>query len=323
MDFQNIGRLLPEWLNSNQHRSYPLDDLANGNGLPTSFLVDALFIASDNVDATKLYISSVTVSGDNVRINLKGYITSGDNNDSTEEDFGVVATVPFSTAPGTSVAFDLTTTTYTLVGNFVIGNVKSMEDVVGPLVLTETQGRIFPGCVRTVSDLLFGIQVNNAIYTGVVTLEAGDGIEFNVDTSDTGNVIIKMSCSNYTPPDGNLIIVDDYTLLNNAIAKFGYPIRTICGVNPDAEGNIIFATPEKGEGEEVTKYMTAEGVGDGAVYLAIANDDTKYECLDKSAQIDSLSQNLSKLNERATELDEVLTAIELANSNLAQQIARS
>lgn len=314
MNVKTIGRLLPEWLDSNYHRSYPLDDSADGNGLPTSFLVDALFLVSDNVDSTNLFISSIFVSGDNVQIELSGTVNGSDVN------FGTVAIIPFTTAKGSNIAVEIVGEAYTITGNFVVGDVKSMEKVPSILNLSKSSGRIFPGCVRTISDMLFGIKVNDTIYTGVVTLVAGTGIDIDVEELEN-ETVINIKNSEYELPDENKIIVNDQTLLDNAIKNFGYPIRTICGVPPNINGDITFSTPESGE--DADKYVVATGAGAGSIYLTIANDSDEFKCIDKSAQIESLGQTLTNLNERAANLDEVLAAIETANSNLSLQISRS
>ena len=120
MSEQIIGRLLPEWLSSNKHRSYPLDDMANGNGLPTAFLVDALFINSANIDNAKLFINKVVIIGDNVHIGMAGYV------DSVLIDFGTVCIIPFDTKPGTNIPIFKFEDPYKLAGTFVVGDVKSL-----------------------------------------------------------------------------------------------------------------------------------------------------------------------------------------------------
>ena len=314
MNVQTVSRLLSEWLDNNYHRSYPLDDSADGNGLPTSLLLDAIFIVSDNVDSTRLYISSVLVNGDNIQIELSGTVNGSSVN------FGTAATIPFTTTKGSSIPIELITKTYTITGSLVVGDVKSMETIPSKLNMSETSGRIFPGCVRTMADMLFGIKVHNTIYTGIVTLEAGDGIEFSIESLEN-ETVLKIKNAENILPDENTIIVDDTTLLDNAIKAYGYPVRTICGVYPNKAGDITFSTPETGD--DADKYVVASGAGEGSIYLTIANDDEEFKCIDKSAQIESLTQTLSNLNERAANMDEILSAIETANSNLSLQISRS
>lgn len=316
MSEQIIGRLLPEWLNSNQHRAYPLDESTVGNGLPFSFLVDALFINSPSVSSEKLYISSVTRSSTNILVSMGGYVAG------VATDFGVVATVPFSTVSGTHVPIAVTGDNFTLAGSLVIGDTKCMESAPAVIELGEEKGLLFPGCVRTVDDTLIGIKVNDTLYTGIVTLEAGEGIEFTTSAgTEDGETVITITSTAYTVPDENLEIVDDGTLLERAIEAYGKPVRTICGVSPDDSGDIVFSTPEAGGDSD--QYVEASSTGIGTVCLTIANDKTDSTCTDHSAQIDSLAQSLSNLNERSVEIHEGINAVDDAVSNLALQVSRS
>lgn len=313
MGEQIIGRLLPEWLNSNQHRVYPLDESTVGNGLPTSFLVDALFICSASVDITRLYIKSIVKNGTNIIIRLAGYVNK------VSTDFGNVAIVPIDTAMGTNIPVELSGDNYKLSGSFVIGNAKSLDSTQSIFEFDEDSGLIFPGCVRNTENTLLGIKIDDVLYTGVVTLEAGDGIEFTVTENEEGTVITINSTA-YTLPEENMEITTDEELVQEAVNLYGTPVRTICNVAPDASGNITLATPESGKDGE--QYVTAVKAGDGAISLTIANDTTSLECEDDSAQFDSIMQSLNNLNDRAADQAEILSGLEDSVSNLALQVYR-
>ena len=315
MNNQIIGRLLPEWLNSNQHRSYPLDDSADGNGLPTSLFVDALFINSANVDNTRLYIKAVNIVGDNIHVSMGGYV------DDAPTDFGVVCIIPFESPMGTNIPISIKEGTYKLAGTLVVGNTKDMERVPTDIILNEASGRIFPGCVRNDEDVLIGIRVNDVVYSGVVTLEAGDGIEFDVNTSEDGETTVKISCSEYRVPVENTVILSDEDILNSLMERLGPPVRTICGVGPDDNGDVTFSTPTTGNTSD--QYVAAASAGRGAVALTIVNDTTDIKCTDRSQQIDSLAQNINILNERAAVIDESIVGLNTAQSNLSIQVARA
>ena len=313
MSEQIIGRLLPEWLNSNQHRAYPLDESTVGNGLPFSLLVDALFINSYNVDRSRLYLREVVVSGDNVQISMGGFV------DGVETDFGAVAIIPFNTEMGTHIPIDYTGDSFKLSGDLVVGNVHCMDSVNSVITLNADTGKLFPGCVRNADEGLFGIKVGDTVYTGVVTLEAGDGIDFEVEHTDE-ETVLRIVSTVYTPPDENMTITDDASLLETAISMYGTPVRTICGISPDSAGDIVLSTPASGDSAE--QYVTASGGGDGTIYLTIANDMTDTSCNDPSLQIESILQSLSNLNERAGDQHEMLLGLEEAVSNLALQVSR-
>lgn len=316
MGEQIIGRLLPEWLNSNQHRTYPLDESTVGNGVPFGFLVDALFINSPTIDSERLYISSVSRSNTNILIRMGGYV------ERVKTDFGVVATIPFNTVSGAHIPISVVGGNFTLAGSLVVGDTKCMEYVPAVIELDEYKGLIFPGCVRTVSDTLLGIKVNDILYTGIVTLEAGEGIEITASAGDEeGETVITITSTAYTVPDENLKITSDSELLANAIEAYGKPVRTICNVSPDASGDIVFSTPDAGGESE--QYVEASSTGIGTVCLTIANDKTDITCTDRSAQIEALTQALSNLNDRSVEVHEGVNALDDAVSNLALQVARS
>lgn len=319
MSEQIIGRLLSEWLNSNQHRAYPLKDSTVGNGLPFGFLVDAFFITSTSINSARLYISTVTRSNTNILIKMGGYV------DNEVTDFGVVATVPFSATPGTSIPIAISGNNFTLAGSFIIGDTKCMETVPAVIELGEELGVLFPGCVRTTHDTLIGIKVNGTLYSGVVTLEAGEGIEFTTKENEAGETVITItSAGDYTIPEEALdkMIVDDTALLKKAIEEYGEPVRTICMVPPDADGNIVFSTPKTGDADS-GQYVEASSTGIGTVCLTITNDKTVVNCTDHSVQIEALVQSLSNLNERSVDIHEAVMAIDTAVSGLALQVSRS
>lgn len=310
-----VPRLLTEWLDSNRHRAYPLDMDNESSGLPSAFLVDALFITSHNVASDKLYIKSVISSGDNVNISMTCYV------DDTPTELGIVAVVPFSTEPGTGIPVVIDAGEYNISGVLVIGDVSCMNTVRSVIELTEEQGRVFPGCVRSINDTLIGIRVNGELYTGVVTLEAGDGIEFTT-VEDNGEVTIKISATadRLLPPE-NMEITSDADILAAAIESYGHPVRSICGVKPDSDGNISFATPETGE--DSSEYVEVSSAGPGTITIGIANDTTVTTCVDNTAQIESLVQNISNLNDRTGEFNDRIRAMEDAQSNINLQISRS
>ena len=313
MSEQIIGRLLPEWLSSNKHRSYPLDDTANGNGLPTAFLVDALFINSSNIDNAKLFINKVVIVGDNVHIGMSGYV------DSELTDFGTVCIIPFDTKSGTNIPIFKFEEQYKLAGTFVVGDVKSLENVSSVIKLDENSGRLFPGCVRKEEDMVLGIKVGDVIYSGVVTLEAGEGISFNVITNNRDETTIQINCKEFEIPIQNLDIIGDEDLLGRLLSNFGPPVRTICGVSPDDNGNIDFAAPSA---SEEGKFIKARSVGEGAVALDIPDEEGELNCNDRTPQLDALAQNISILNERAAAIDESIVALDSAQSNLAIRVAK-
>jgi hypothetical protein len=318
MSEQIIARLMPEWLSSNQHRAYPLDETTIGDKIPTPLLVDALLLVSPNIDRESVYVSSIIKDGTNIHMTISWLINKDINKDISQGKVHVV--IPYNTTMGTHVPILYNDNGCTICGEVVIGNIHCVDAMQTITEITKDGGRFFPGCVHTSSDTLLGIKVRDTIYTGVVTLEAGDGIDLAVATDSDGGTTITINSTPYMMPVDNKLITTDEELLKAAIDLYGKPVRTICDTLPDDAGNIVLAAPGSGKGSE--QYVTAISAGEGAVCLTIANDTTDTTCTDDSAMIESIMQNLSNLNNRAGDQHEMILGLEDAVSNLSLQISR-
>jgi hypothetical protein len=310
-----IPRLRTTWLDSNRLRAYPLDESTTNGGIPTQLFVDALFLNSYNIDSERLYIRTLVKDGDNINIYMAGYV------DGAATDFGLVAVVPFSTTFGTKVPIEKETGTYLLAGTLVVGSTEYMNEAPSAIELTEDTGKLFPGCVRQTHDTLVGIKLNGTIYSGVVTIEAGDGVSITAHAGqEIGETIITIAAdTSRRVPAENTQITSDEDILRHAIAEYGEPVRTICGISPDSTGNIMLASPtETSSGEYITQTSATQGV----ISLAIANDKTDTRCTDNSSKFESISKNLATLNQRSGEIDELITALEETVSNLSLQVSR-
>lgn len=320
MSEQIIARLMPEWLNSNQHRAYPLDESTAGGGIPTPLLVDALFLVSPNIDRTDVYVSRIQKDGTNIHISISWLVKETESTNKTESANKISVVIPLSTTMGTHVPILYNDEQCAIYGELVIGDVRCVDPLQTITTIDSAHGKFFPGCVHAREDSLLGIKVDDAIYTGVVTLVAGDGIDIEVDTDSDGGTTITISSTPYKVPVDNTIITTDQELLDEAIKMYGEPVRTICGTAPDDAGNIVIAAPKSGGDSE--QYVTATNAGTGAISLTIANDTTDTTCTDDSAMIESIMQNLSNLNNRAGDQHEMLLGLEDAVSNLSLQISR-
>lgn len=315
-------RLLLEWLDGNQHRAYPLDEsTAGGNArIPYPLFVDALFSITSNIDRTSLYISKLVVGDISLRVFLSGSVNGVDT------ELGAFADIyldPAATPSGTEVPISVTGDTYTVSGTLVIGNIQSASELPATLTLTPAAGLIFPGCVRTYNTLT-GLSVNGELYTGTVTLEAGDGIEFDYDSSTN---TLKISSTNYEIPEENTYIVSDETLLREAINIFGDPVRSINGQFP-YNGNINIVDPplssgSAGQDSSGNSYVSVEQVGLGAISITLTNDNTVTTCNDDIiVTVDSLMSSVANLNDRIASIDTAVSALDKASSNLAIQLSR-
>lgn len=322
MPTQGPARLLLEWLDSNQHRAYPLDESTSGGNsvIPFPLFVDALFTVSANVDRTRLFINKLVVGDTSLRVYLSGYVND------VLIDFGSVADIPLSSTQGTEISVDVATVEYSVSGSLVIGNIESVQELQAVTSLAISSGLIFPGCVREESIGLTGIEVDGVIYSGVVTLSAGAGVSFSV-TESGGSVTIAINAVNYTVPSVNTQITSDEELLDEAISMFGYPVRSINNITTDETGNISIVEGGNSSGSEdeggSPAYVTVTAAGQGALTISLTNDTTVTQCNDDlTVTVDTLMSGVANLNDRIAEINDAITAIDKANNNIAIQLSR-
>ena len=329
------ARLLMEWLDGNQHRAYPLDESTSGANaaVPYPLLVDALFSVTSGIDTTRLFISKIVTGAVGVSFWLKGYLEGG----AELIDFGEVASVsldPEATPPGTSVPIAVTTATYSIEGSIVIGDISSVLKMPANTTLTLETGKFFPGCVRVLEKGVTGLEVNGEVFTGLVTLEAGEGIEFDTSTTAVDG-IIKINATGYVlPEDWSQTIRNDTELMTEAVEAFGLPVRSIQGFLPDQAGNISIVDPpvessassdESDSSDEGggSAYVTVISANNGAIAITLANDDTITACDDDiTVTVNSLMSSVANINDRLADIDTGITALDRANNNLAIQLSR-
>ena len=319
MPTQGPARLLLEWLDGNQHRAYPLDESTSGGNavIPFPLFVDALLAVSSSIDRTRLFISKLVLGDTSLRIYMSGYVNDA------QTDFGAVADVPLDSQHGSEIPISIANEEYSISGSLVIGNIESARSLQTITNLSSASGLIFPGCVREITTGLTGVEIDGVIYSGVVTLEAGDGVSFEV-TGSSDNVVVRINAVNYSIPEDNTYIVSDTQLLAEAIAAFGYPVRSINGIETDETGNISIVEGASSVSEGSTpSYVTVANAGQGALTISLTNDTTVTQCNDElTTTVDTVMGGIANLNDRVTEINESVTALDRANSNLAIQLSR-
>lgn len=315
-------RLLLNWLDANQHRAYPLDaSTAGGNALiPYPLFVDAIFSVTENIDRARLYVSRLVVGDVSLKVFLSGYV------DESSEDFGVIADIPLTTQRYTEIPVSVTTVNYIIAGTLVVGDMSSVSTVAADTVIPLESGQVFPGCVRAYPETT-GIAVNGTVYTGVITLEAGDGIELSYSRDEeTGEQTITISSTNYVIPEQNTYITSDSELVEEAVSIFGAPVRTINNQFPDDDGNINIVDPppsSDSSGTESRASVQVEQAGYGAISITLSNDNTITTCDDDTTiTVKGLMNSVADMNDRITAIDTAITALDKANSNLAIQLSR-
>jgi len=248
-----------EWCDQNMHNNYPIVASASAQAtsgiyLPPSFLVDMQIVVPviDEDTASRFYISSVANDGTSLSITL-GYRTSVEETGTNVQgvDCAIASGIPLdlgNTASLESRTFYLAPIVVTASGNigerlqglygyFVVGTCRDMQNV-GVLTFSPENAKLIETRIYVIRrpDTSLSVMLNSGISKTLtsedITLRAGDGIDFIVDTAN-GVVTISREAI-----DGDLST--QVTTKEEAIAAIlsdlGSPIMRINGVSPNADG---------------------------------------------------------------------------------------
>lgn len=233
-----------DWISFRAAQSYPLADEASGlsltgNPLPPSFILDIqlLLPSKYNEDIQgNFYISAIQDM--NTTFNVVLAYAGIDCAVCTGISKALVATtnIPDRTYIITSIVRDTATLqTYPWMNN-ITGNLCAgvTRDYSGGSMSFDIQGaKLSSTCVHFLSGQhVEALQVSGRYLTGVVTLEAGQGI--NIEVQDGNTVKISVD-QNYLQ-----------SLWQSNIAEYqaslpGTPVLSINGVSPDEFGNITIS----------------------------------------------------------------------------------
>lgn len=308
MSSNEIVRISSEWLDANKSRAYPFDDACADapNRIPSPVFTDAFFQTS-GVGSGGIFVNRVVLGQTSFQI----YIASSDR------DIGLLADIPYTTEERTQIPVDIMLDDgATISGVLVVGDVTEIKNMQSDSVLTEAAGKFFLGCVREISDnRLLGIKVNDKLYTGVIDLVAGDGIELAVEELEEETKITVSAKDRSVPPE-NMIITDDATLLKEISKLYGTPVAMINGVKPDAQGNITLAYPtaESG-GKGYTPFPSATGT-------IILQDASGASETCENTLIETIMANIAELNNRSARHAETLDALDTANNVMSISLSR-
>lgn len=316
----SLGRIHAEWLNANLSRAYPLADYTGGrsDSLPCRLLADAfvLIYGNTNEAETVIYIEKVVSSSTEVVFHLAGEFSG------KSVSFGPVATFHRTAEIGTAAPFEVLVDGFTVTGKLVVGDIANIVDLPAVLELTADGGLLSPGCYRVAPPTLQGLEVDGTIYTGVVELQAGDGLSVEASTdADTGITTLTIAVRDYEIPEDNKLITTDKQLLAMAMADYGDPVCSINEVIPDYNGNIAIVADEQSvtsaeatiDMKLVVDKVSSES---GAIQVTITRP---QEC-EVATVIERLLEMLQQLNLRAAVLDNSITAIDVAQANLAARL---
>lgn len=297
--------LLSEFLDDNAHKCYPFSKL---NELPTDFIVDAKFMVTGNIDKTSLYVSQIEFSETHIRV----YMAVKQDNELL--NIGRILTCPKPANRNTEYSCKLVNSELEIIveGFITFGSLDNLPKNKNIITLAE-DGNVFSGCVIPVTEWCTGIKVNDQIYTGVVTLQATDGIVFDVSET-ASNTLITMKYDGFQRPDNlTLDTMDDADILKKIIELWGTPITSISGVTPDEKGNItIDIDPES------TNYIS---LTPGIATLTL--DDTYIEkCGVTTNDMERMLTNISVLNERSGILETLTQQLETQVNTLSHEVSK-
>lgn len=293
--------LLLEWPNENSHRYYPFDPPA-GNSVPTALILDLGIIATtnlpDNSGESTTYISQIVTDGVHIRFYLAADVSGA------TIDFGCVAIVDVGAAVGTRTNFKYAGQGFVFEGFIVTGDTSVTAQMSATTVLDASSGKLYTGCIQHMSQWLAGVQIGDQTLSGLITLEAGAGVELGVE----GNSIIVRCTGTDLPPDTT--ITSDSELFARLVSTFGAPITQINGKTPDAYGNISITSAD-------TKTLLVE-TSNGVVTLK----NLAAESCCSQNDIATLVSNIDSLNERVGVLDQFLNQVQTNLNVLSVQTTR-
>lgn len=347
---QQSTEIYAEWLDSNKYKAYPFRDYSDNVGdqtgagaIPPMLFVDAFFMITCDPEVSDIIVRiDKLVQG---MTSFQAYIEVLGT--SSEVDPVIIADIPYDTAPRSTWPISWTDGVVSVSGGLIVGDLTEVRNLAAVHYLGDF-GIIFPGCVRKTPTAVIGISVGNTVYTGNVTLEGGDGIDITVldangDPVEEGAVVsdarIRITANNRVASDEAYTnIKTDKDIVDAIFAKLGNYVRTINGVSPDSEGGIWLATPDglssatvdinevdgtgSADGEPKKLPLLSAfpgGDGSGVIHLADATG-TVVDCADYV--IETITGNISELNDRGARILESINALDTANNVISMSLSR-
>lgn len=167
--------------------------------------------------------------------------------------------------------------------------------------LTPETGKFDLQCIHPYRECFTGFIVNGQRLTGDIIIQAGDGIDIDVE----GNTITISTGASIE----NQLINNRTELIEAIIDMYGQPILTINGLPPDRDGNFTFEAVD-GSCVQVT----------GKDYGITISNPCATTCCDSSF-LDDVIDNINNLNSKASRLTEYLTSVSSNLNSLANELA--
>ena len=334
---------LKEFLDENSHRSYPFK---YPNTVPTELILD-IHILISGVTSTIDYKDRVGIS--RVVVSKTGMsITFVIVDEGSTTDIGTIHGP--TTGPQKTHTFSLYKNGILVDGSITTGYFSN--DLIGTYNIPTDNCLLFEGCVIPVTNWCTGMVINDKLYTGLVTINAGDGIVIeatatkaggtDTDTEDRWNLSFKLK--EYSTVDNDTIRKMVNEQFNDIVDTQGF-IKTINGVLPDTNGNINITVGDPVNAEP-PDYV---GSGDTALYDTALYDsefintisiDTNRNssivikdvitpfCYNEAAftiddtVLESLKSNASELADRVQTIENHLTALENNLNTVNMQLVK-
>lgn len=309
MNNNEIVRISSEWLDANKSRAYPFDESCaeSPNRVPSPVFTDAFFRTS-GLAGSVMYVSRV-VQG---QTSFQVYAAT------KERELGLLADIPYTTPERAQIPVEISFEDGAYVsGTLVVGDVSEIRRMGAETALTDLDGKFFYGCVREIVDnRVRGIRIGDSVYTGIVNLVPGAGIELSVEESEEGTTIL-ISATDRELPDENKVIISDATLAAEINAMYGSPILKINGVEPDDSGNITLAYPDP---SYESGYRPFPGDENKSTITLDDASGASESCT--NPLIETIMANIAELNNRSARCIEMLNAIDTANNVMSISLSR-
>lgn len=242
-----------DWINTRAAQSFPLSQTAsgldkNGNRLPDSFLLDLQLLLPSKYDqdlSGAFYISSIQDRSGTFTVVISYHPANAPANSSQDIQCAICSgiskslTVTSSITERTYVIVPLQTNTGLLqqnpwlnkiTGNLCVGNTATYTG--GSMFFLYDGSVIHSSCIKFMGgDHLEGIKIGEQLLTGVVQFVAGQGISFTVQNNTVKISVDQIALQNKWNDIVTTYFSDNY---DQPLT----PIKTINGLQPDANGNI-------------------------------------------------------------------------------------
>ena len=303
-------KILTEWLDGNAARQFPLDDTASGVDatgsftLPTNFLLDLFLCVAPVYAVGQFFVSRILVRARSVQVSVSYH----DPVSLADTLVGSFATVPvpstafysFQLTPaaqsaGAQAWLEMTT------GVMIVGYTDLIAKYPGDWSFSYENGLILPTRVSQGVAGIAALRINDALYTGNLTLKAGENcfLEASYDAvADETTVIVNFD------PAGSDYLVSDDSIIAKLTDTFGPPIRSINGMVGSADYDFSI---EGSDGASVEPLLDYHGI-------RIVNQEAK-PCCDKS-MLDRAFTEVSALNSRFARLEQYYEALSSAMNSL-------